>query len=210
MNAHAFAPSYTPTALALAAERKARLRRFDQAAKARQERQCESIYRKVKPFVPPPRVVETDAPKPMMEPDRIFWHSQRNNPIRSEKVWMRTAERPRPFLLTPEPVAPDPIVMLVDVVARECGIPPTAIMCHSRSQRFVDARHMVMYLARVTTDLSFPQIAKKMGGRDHSTVVHGRNKIGRLVAAGDSDTCRLINACTAELRARGYLMPDAC
>ena len=34
-----------------------------------------------------------------------------------------------------------------------------------------------MYLCRKLTDLSLPKIGEKFGGRDHTTVIHGYEKI---------------------------------
>ena len=39
-----------------------------------------------------------------------------------------------------------------------------------------------MYLARELTDVSLPKIGAKFGGRDHSSVIHGKNKIAKLLA----------------------------
>ncbi len=47
----------------------------------------------------------------------------------------------------------------------------------SRRQPVVQARHTAMYLIRELTDLSFPSIAEKFGGRDHTTVLHATKKI---------------------------------
>ncbi len=38
-----------------------------------------------------------------------------------------------------------------------------------------------MYLVRELTDMSFPQIGKAFGGRDHSTVMHAKDKIANLM-----------------------------
>ena len=47
----------------------------------------------------------------------------------------------------------------------------------SRSRPLVAARQMAMYLMRELTDYSFPDIAKELGGRDHTTVIHGWRKV---------------------------------
>ena len=39
-----------------------------------------------------------------------------------------------------------------------------------------------MYLFRELTELSYPQIAKIYGGRDHTTVIHAYEKIKALMA----------------------------
>ena len=36
-----------------------------------------------------------------------------------------------------------------------------------------------MYLARELTDTSLPRIGEMFGGRDHTTVIHAYDKIGR-------------------------------
>jgi chromosomal replication initiator protein len=38
-----------------------------------------------------------------------------------------------------------------------------------------------MYLIREETDASLPQIGELLGGRDHTTVMHGCEKIGNQI-----------------------------
>ncbi len=47
----------------------------------------------------------------------------------------------------------------------------------SRTRPLTTARHVGMYLFRELTDLSFPNIAKMFGGRDHTTVIHAVDRI---------------------------------
>jgi chromosomal replication initiator protein len=42
-----------------------------------------------------------------------------------------------------------------------------------------------MYLARAMTDMSLPQIGEAIGGRDHTTVMHGCDKITALFEKDD-------------------------
>ena len=44
-----------------------------------------------------------------------------------------------------------------------------------RNRELVFARQFIMYWACRLTHLSLPQIGKLMGGRDHTTAMHGRN-----------------------------------
>lgn len=48
-----------------------------------------------------------------------------------------------------------------------------------RTKEIVLPRQVAMYLCRELTDLSFPQIGELFGGRDHSTVLHGYDKIAQ-------------------------------
>lgn len=47
----------------------------------------------------------------------------------------------------------------------------------SRKKEVVKPRQIAMYLLREETKLSFPEIGQKLGGRDHSTVIHACEKI---------------------------------
>ncbi|MBN1679728.1 MAG: chromosomal replication initiator protein DnaA [Anaerolineae bacterium] len=55
-----------------------------------------------------------------------------------------------------------------------------------RTKEIVRARHIAIYLAREETKASFPQIGEALGGRNHSTVVHGYQKISDEFAADDT------------------------
>jgi len=47
----------------------------------------------------------------------------------------------------------------------------------SRKKEVVKPRQIAMFLLREETKLSFPEIGQKLGGRDHSTVIHAYEKI---------------------------------
>ncbi|MBI1784350.1 chromosomal replication initiator protein DnaA, partial [Candidatus Sumerlaeota bacterium] len=46
----------------------------------------------------------------------------------------------------------------------------------NRSRKFAGPRQIACYLAREMTDLSFPEIARKFGGRDHTSIMHAFRK----------------------------------
>ncbi len=54
---------------------------------------------------------------------------------------------------------------------------------HVRRRPYVEARQAAMYLAREHTDLSYPAIAQQLGGRDHTTVIHGERKAATVDAS---------------------------
>lgn len=56
----------------------------------------------------------------------------------------------------------------------------------SRSKKVVRARQIAMYLAREETDASLPQIGDALGGRNHSTILHGYQKIAEIVEMDDA------------------------
>lgn len=57
------------------------------------------------------------------------------------------------------------------------------IVSHRRTKNVVRPRQIVMYIARTITPLSLPEIGRQLGGRDHTTCLHGILKIERLCAS---------------------------
>lgn len=84
--------------------------------------------------------------------------------------------------------APIPLARILKAVAEDCGLTRDEIKSPRRLGQLVRARHVVFYLARRLTRLSTPQIGGGVGGRDHTTVLHGCRKIEALLAAGDKQT----------------------
>ena len=52
----------------------------------------------------------------------------------------------------------------------------------SRARAVARPRQMAMYLSKALTTRSYPEIARKLGGRDHTTVLYGVRKIEELMA----------------------------
>ena len=67
--------------------------------------------------------------------------------------------------------------LIINAVAEHFGITPDDIMSRKRNSELVQARQIVMYLCRDLTDASLSGIAKLLGKKDHTTVIHGVNKI---------------------------------
>ncbi|PIR41385.1 MAG: chromosomal replication initiator protein DnaA, partial [Candidatus Yanofskybacteria bacterium CG10_big_fil_rev_8_21_14_0_10_46_23] len=57
------------------------------------------------------------------------------------------------------------------------GITQIDLAKRSRKKEVVRPRQIAMYLLREETKASFPEIGQKIGGRDHSTVIHAYEKI---------------------------------
>lgn len=71
-------------------------------------------------------------------------------------------------------ITPD---FIVEVVAEHHNLTPADILSKDKSRNISYPRQIVMYLCRKLTDLSVTDIGKILGGRDHSTVLHGYDKI---------------------------------
>jgi chromosomal replication initiator protein len=59
-----------------------------------------------------------------------------------------------------------------DTVCDAFSISRDELLSANRSARLVWPRQVAMYLARENTDLTFPDIARRFGGRNHTTVMH--------------------------------------
>lgn len=71
-------------------------------------------------------------------------------------------------------ITPD---LIIQVVADHFGITPLDIASQKRNKEVVYPRQIVMYLCQNMTDASLQEIGKYLGGRDHTTIIHGREKI---------------------------------
>lgn len=71
------------------------------------------------------------------------------------------------------------------LVGAEYGIDPGELSGPGRSAPVVQARQVAVYLTRELTDLSLPQIGKRFGGRDHSTVLHSIRRVETLLQTDD-------------------------
>ncbi len=67
--------------------------------------------------------------------------------------------------------------LIIDVVAEHFGVTPEDITSKKRNSEFVQPRQVVMYLCRTLTETSLANTAKLLGKKDHTTVIHGINKI---------------------------------
>ncbi|MXW62257.1 MAG: chromosomal replication initiator protein DnaA [Acidimicrobiaceae bacterium] len=66
---------------------------------------------------------------------------------------------------------------IIELTGEMFGFEVDQITGGSRRRPLVDARQVAMYVARNMTDLSFPDIGRAFGDRDHTTVMHAVRKI---------------------------------
>ena len=68
---------------------------------------------------------------------------------------------------------------ILEGVARFFNVKPSDLKGPRRTKQVVMPRQIAMYLARKNTGMSLPEIGRRFGGRDHTTVIHGVRKITR-------------------------------
>jgi chromosomal replication initiator protein len=75
---------------------------------------------------------------------------------------------------------------IVRAVAQTFGVSTDSLTGKRRDKEIVLPRHVAMYLIRETTGASLSEVGMILGGRDHTTVLHGCEKVSALLAADDT------------------------
>jgi chromosomal replication initiator protein len=88
---------------------------------------------------------------------------------------------------------------ILDVAALHFGVSVEDLVGRGRSAKIAAQRQIVMYIMRTETDASLPQIGAVLGSRDHTTILHGCERISEEVERGGALAPQV-----AELRARLY------
>lgn len=82
---------------------------------------------------------------------------------------------------TKEPREEVPVREIKDAVCRHYCISALDLTSDRRDRAAVLPRQMAMYLARLLTPLSYAEIGRLFRGRDHSTALHAKERIEKLL-----------------------------
>ncbi len=88
---------------------------------------------------------------------------------------------------------------VLKLVALHFNVKTTDIRSDKRARKLSFPRQICMYLLRKHLLMSFPEIGRFMGGKDHTTILHGVAKISEL-AKYDTDTLKHITAIESLIR----------
>ena len=94
---------------------------------------------------------------------------------------------------------PITIEQIQSAVSELFHVPISDLRGDRRQQSIAYPRHIAMYLCRELTDASLPKIGAKFGGRDHSTVLHGVNKITRVIKQ-DREAFNVVQELTTRIK----------
>ena len=73
---------------------------------------------------------------------------------------------------------------IIYVVAHHFGISEIELLSERRTNHVVTARHVLYWICKELTPYSYPEIGRRLGGRDHTTILHGVRKIEHLISHG--------------------------
>jgi chromosomal replication initiator protein len=109
--------------------------------------------------------------------NRLLAHSK----LTGQPVTLEMAEREVRDLIRPQEPKRVKIEDIQRVVAKQYNVSRADLLSSRRTANVVRPRQVAMYLAKTLTLRSLPEIGRRFGGRDHTTVLHAVRKIENLV-----------------------------
>lgn len=101
--------------------------------------------------------------------------------LNDELVTMEMASQEVRDLVQPQEPKKIKIEDIQKAVARRYNVARADILSARRTANIVRPRQIAMYLSKMLTPRSLPEIGRRFGGRDHTTVLHAVRKITALV-----------------------------
>jgi len=103
-----------------------------------------------------------------------------HNKLTGQPVTLEMAEREMRDLIRPAEPKRVRIEDIQRIVARQYNVSRADLLSSRRTANVVRPRQVAMYLAKILTLRSLPEIGRRFGGRDHTTVLHAVRKIEAL------------------------------
>jgi len=108
------------------------------------------------------------------------------NNLCKETITMEIAQQELQNIITPDKPREITPQLIIEVVTEHFNISMDQMISRSRSSDIARPRQIAMYLCKNMTDSSLDVIGSFLGGRDHSTVLHGIKKIGDEYEVNDN------------------------
>jgi chromosomal replication initiator protein len=119
--------------------------------------------------------------------------------LSGQPITLELAEREIRDLVRPQEPRKVKIEEIQRIVARRYNVSRGDLLSSRRTANVVRPRQIAMYLAKTLTLRSLPEIGRRFGGRDHTTVLHAVRKIEGLVG-NDGALAEEIEAIKRELQ----------
>ncbi|MCR5417469.1 MAG: chromosomal replication initiator protein DnaA [Lachnospiraceae bacterium] len=99
----------------------------------------------------------------------------------STGITLESAENDLRDIIKPSQPKPVSAEIIMSVITEHFNISREDIMSSKRNSEIVLPRQIFMYLCREYLSIPYQQIGKYIGGKDHSTVMHGLDKIQKNI-----------------------------
>lgn len=106
--------------------------------------------------------------------------------LNKQEITIELAEEALKDLISPNKEREITPEVIIQIVADHFGITGLDISSQKRNKEVVFPRQIVMYLCRTMTDTPLQAIGKYLGGRDHTTIIHGYEKIAADMEKNDT------------------------
>ncbi|MGB3024375.1 chromosomal replication initiator protein DnaA [Paradevosia shaoguanensis] len=113
------------------------------------------------------------------------------NQLTGEPITVALAEKTLADLIRAREARRVRIEDILRIVSRHYKVPRNDLLSSRRSRDVVRPRQIAMYLAKSLTSRSLPEIGRRFGGRDHTTVLHSVRKVEQMMK-DDGDLCQEI------------------
>lgn len=154
---------------------------------------------------PPKRSIPTPKPALILEDaaERQRARKRASDRLRREKARaLREGAPPIQRIVPPLPEGYDPlrptVAEIMRFVAAYYGCTAQDLQSPTRIHAVVKPRQVAMYLAKTLTTRSMSEVARRFGGRDHTTALHAVRKIAALIGGG-SDLAAEVEALRLKL-----------
>lgn len=112
--------------------------------------------------------------------------------LSSNPITVEFAEEALKDLISPDSRREITPELIIDIVAEHFNIKSEDILSQKRSADIVYPRQIAMYLCRQMTTNTVQSLGKAFGNRDHTTILHGADKINKMVIS-DENTKSIID-----------------
>ena len=132
------------------------------------------------------KYIATNIKSNIRELEGAFNKVMASSKLEKKEVTLELAEQALKDIISPDEqkvITPD---YIISVVAEHYHVTVADLCGNKRSSKIVMPRQIAMYLCRDIIDTSLKTIGKNLGDRDHTTVMHGIEKIENELKTNDN------------------------
>lgn len=122
--------------------------------------------------------------------------------LQEQTISLQLAKEVLGHLLDSESDAPTDIEDVIEAICAYFEIKRVELLGSSRLKKYSTPRHICQYLSRKLTNLSYPDIGQKFGGRDHTSVLHAYKKVEKEMES-DENLRNLVSYLSRKIQGAG-------